>query len=827
MQFTEEEISQHAFPAVIDAGRKLLVRKAVKRLQIVADDVVASVEGDGLYHVVITRVSQKKLHYACNCGFAYGGACEHAVAVMLSVNERPALQTGLDLGAHRTSASELAPLPAIETRVVSDKPVGRLYLNEHDGRLLIDLRFAYDEGRVEFKRGDFERERLAPLADNTVVRIVRSRGREDEMVARLFESGLVQYQAGIFTPRDDARVWVLEMLPCCANAGFEIYGREQLTAMRTREAPPHLGVRVSAGTGILSCDIALSFNGVAAPLSALIAAARAQSRYVRLSDGSTGVLPEEWLEKLAAILDSCDDTPADGDRLTLRPSQAALAEMLLEFAGPAGNGPGLSGRKQAPAAFTGIREQPLPAGFGADLRPYQRAGYDWLYFLREQGIGGCLADDMGLGKTVMALALLYNEKRQQRNNRTSLVVAPASLLFNWQREALRFAPGLLVMTWHGDGRRRYRADDMSMADIVLTSYGTLLRDGEMFAARRFNWVVLDESQVIKNPLARISRVARSLVADQRLALSGTPIENNLSELWSIFTFLNPGMLGPYRHFCTHFAWPIERERNAAASQVLQRLIRPCMLRRTKPQVASDLPPKTETTLYAELLPRQKMVYDITRDAYRARIAAAMDRDGIERSRLQILEGLLRLRQVCCHPLLMDAAFAGESGKFRLLDACLDDIVAGGHKVLLFSQFVKALQLVRGRLTARGMRTELLTGATVDRAAVVDRFQNDPAIPVFLISLKAGGVGLNLTSADYVVHLDPWWNPAAETQAADRAWRIGQTRPVFVYKMITRGSIEERIAELQESKRELIDWIIRPEATLFKHLTKEDVAGLFR
>ncbi|MBD3314969.1 MAG: serine/threonine protein kinase, partial [Chitinivibrionales bacterium] len=405
------------------------------------------------------------------------------------------------------------------------------------------------------------------------------------------------------------------------------------------------------------------------------------------------------------------------------------------------------------------------------------------------------------------------------------VVVPTSLLFNWEREAGKFVPDLSILTYHGPGRHRYNTV-LHMADLVLTTYGSLLRDREHLKNVRFHVMMLDEAQAIKNPSSGVARAVRSINARQRIALSGTPVENNLTELWSAFAFVSPGLLGSYSTFSSFYARPIERENCEERAEILRRLTYPFILRRTKEQVATELPPKTETVLYADMLPRQRTLYEVTRELYHGQIAGMIDKEGMEKASMQVLAGLLRLRQISCHPLLADENFEGDSGKFRLLDESLEEIIGGGHRVLVFSQFVRALELLSDRLRRRGIASELLTGKTRNRARVVDTFQNNPSIPVFLISLKAGGVGLNLTSADYVIHLDPWWNPAAEKQASDRAYRIGQKRRVFVYKMITKGSVEERVLALQERKQALIRSVITTESGFFKKLSPEEVLGLF-
>ena len=366
-------------------------------------------------------------------------------------------------------------------------------------------------------------------------------------------------------------------------------------------------------------------------------------------------------------------------------------------------------------------------------------------------------------------------------------------------------------------------------DIVLTTYGTMLRDIEFLRAYRFSYAILDESQAIKNPLAQSSKAARLLQADHRLCLTGTPVENNVYELWSQFAFLNPGLLGSLDSFKNEFAVAIERRNEASqtTAQTLRRLIYPFILRRTKEQVAPELPPRTERIIYTDLEPAQRKLYEQTRDEYRSLLLGLLrESQDISDIRFKILEGLLRLRQVCIHPCLVDPTYRGKSAKFEILLETLETLQAEGHKALIFSQFVQTLSLLRKEMEARSMSYVYLDGQTQNRQEQVDRFQNDPNVPFFLISLKAGGVGLNLTAADYVLHLDPWWNPAVEMQAADRAHRIGQDKPVFIYKFIARETVEEKIMQLQERKRELVEQLISAESGIFKSLTKEDVQVLF-
>jgi non-specific serine/threonine protein kinase len=430
-----------------------------------------------------------------------------------------------------------------------------------------------------------------------------------------------------------------------------------------------------------------------------------------------------------------------------------------------------------------------------------------------------------LGKTVQVLAYLESQREQTRIRNAALLVVPKSLITNWQRESQKFTPGLRFLEYLGMSRSR----DTSIFDeydIVLTTYGTMLRDVEILRGYRFSHIILDESQAIKNPLAKSARAARLLNGEHRIVMTGTPVENNTFELWSQFAFLNPGLLGNMEYFKREFANPIESGGDEEAAALLRKLIHPFILRRTKEQVAPELPPRTERVVYTDMAPAQKKVYTQTRDRYRAELLGLIESEGLDDARMKVLEGLLRLRQIAIHPALVDRQYKGEAPKFELLMETLETLQAENHKALIFSQFVETLKLVRRELEERRIKYVYLDGQSPNRQSRVDLFQGDPSYPFFLISLKAGGVGLNLTAADYVIHLDPWWNPAVEIQASDRAHRIGQDKPVFVYKIITRDTVEEKILQLQERKRALVKSIIATEASFFKSLTKDDVKSLF-
>ncbi len=481
---------------------------------------------------------------------------------------------------------------------------------------------------------------------------------------------------------------------------------------------------------------------------------------------------------------------------------------------------------RARARVTAPRSVEVPRGLCATLRPYQSEGVAFLQRLRESGVGGVLADEMGLGKTLQTIAHIWIEKSEGRLDAPALVVGPTTLVGNWSREIARFAPELRVVVLHGSDRHG-RWADAAKADVVVTTYPIVVRDEERFAELRFSTVVLDEAQTIKNARSQARRALARVVADNRVCLTGTPVENHLGELWSIFDWLAPGLLGDQLAFRRFWRQPIEDQRDAERLAALREAVAPYVLRRLKRDVAKELPPKTELAVPVELGGKQRDLYESIRVAAHADVRKAIHAKGVAASAVTILSALTKLRQVCCDPRLvaMDAARSvNESAKLEAFMQLIGQQLAGGHRVLVFSQFTSMLALVGEALHARGVSQLTLTGATRDRQRVVDAFEAGKA-DVFLISLKAGGTGLNLTSADTVVHYDPWWNPAAQAQATDRAYRIGQRRPVFVHSLYVAGSVEERVLLLQQKKRWLSMSLLGdegPETSLSEH----DVDALF-
>ena len=473
-----------------------------------------------------------------------------------------------------------------------------------------------------------------------------------------------------------------------------------------------------------------------------------------------------------------------------------------------------------------------PQGLQVQLRPYQLEGLAWLQYLREQGLGGILADDMGLGKTAQALAHVLAEKEAGRLKRPALVVLPTSLLFNWQAEAARMAPGLRVLALHGADRAK-RYPHIADHDLVLTTYPLLWRDVDALAAQPFHLLILDEAQMVKNAGSRSARALRKLQAPHLLCLTGTPLENHLGELWAQFDFLMPGFLGDVRSFNARWRKPIEENGETLRAQLLSQRVRPFILRRRKQDVATELPPRTETILRVQLQGRQRELYEAVRTTADKQVRRALERQGFEGSQIAILDALLKLRQVCCDPRLVKGttktAHTMERAKLELLADLLPALVDEGRRVLVFSQFTEMLALAAEMLDTLALPYLTLTGQTPprERGAVVKRFQaqDETSAPILLASLKAGGVGLNLTAADTVIHLDPWWNPAVEEQATARAHRIGQDQPVFVYKLVVEGSIEERMLELQERKAALAHGVLGHDAEGAVKFSEADLHAL--
>jgi superfamily II DNA or RNA helicase len=554
--------------------------------------------------------------------------------------------------------------------------------------------------------------------------------------------------------------------------------------------------------------------------------------YANLPDGRLLPLPSERLAPilrgLLELIGPRGDRIVDG-RVKLHRAEAAA---LAGFADLAGVAWAASAERLLDLGKTLRRGKALapvkpPANFKASLRDYQLDGLAWLDFLRDAGFGGVLADDMGLGKTVQGLAFLAREKAAGRLDKPALILAPTSVLPNWQAEAERFAPNLTVLALRGLDRHAL-FDQIPTADIVLTTYPLLARDHAVLLSQEFHVAMLDEAQAIKNPKANVAVLAHQIKARHRFALTGTPLENNLGEVWSLFEFLSPGLLGDESTFKRTFRTPIEKHGDQAAQGFLSRRLKPFMLRRTKQEVAKELPPKTEIVERIQLEGAQRDLYETVRVLMEKRVREEIDKKGLAKSHIIFLDALLKLRQICCDPRLlkMDAARkVKQSAKLERLMELVPEMVAEGRRILIFSQFTSMLDLIEAELNREKIGYVRLTGQTTDRSVPVKAFQTGK-VPVFLLSLKAGGTGLNLTAADTVIHYDPWWNPAVENQATDRAYRIGQDKPVFVHKLIVEDGIEDAIELLKAKKAALANALFEGSSKAPMQLTEADIAALF-
>jgi len=573
-------------------------------------------------------------------------------------------------------------------------------------------------------------------------------------------------------------------------------------------------MNISTSTDWFDLRMSASFGEAQASQPELMAALEAKNGLVKLPDGSVGMVPQEWLARLASLcqLGTQFGQKTEDGTLRFNSSQGLMLNAVLSEEPLLKADRGFLSFQKKIRKFEGVKPSKAPKGFRGKLRNYQKEGLAWLDFIEEFGTGGILADDMGLGKTIQLLAFLQGRKK---SNLPSLVVAPKSLVFNWMDEALRFVPGLRVVSYSGAGRTK-GFKEIAKADLVVTTYGTLRTDIEKLKEIQFDVAIIDEAQAIKNPVSQAALACKMLKAKHRLALTGTPIENSLGDLFSILEFTSPGLLGLSR----------EKEMGDDTRSLLARMLRPFVLRRTKEKVLKELPEKTEQVLFCEMSAVERQVYATLRDHYRASLAGQIEKSGLSRSKIHVLEALLRLRQAACHPGLVNPELKSESSAklSQLLDS-IQEAIQEGHKALIFSQFTSLLDIVRVDLERAGITYEYLDGSTVDRKKPVERFQTDPKCPVFLISLKAGGTGLNLTAADYVFILDPWWNPAVEAQAIGRAHRLGQTQKVFTYRMIARGTVEEKILDLQKSKRELAESIISEDKDFLRKLSYEDLQQL--
>ncbi len=706
------------------------------------------------------------------------------------------------------------------------QPDIRLMLQEKGEYLLFQPIFSYKG--FETKAGD--KETLIIPDGDKILRIHRNNEVEDSFMQKLqnLHSGFITKQENGSLVLKGAEVlrnnWFFLFVDAMKEMKIPVHGFEALKNFRFNTAKPTTQIHVSSGLDWFDAKVEIEFGEQRVGIAEIKQALADKRSFVQLNDGTLGILPDEWLKKYALLFKVGDGRT---DKLRLSKYHMSVIDDLYENRDEVELSFALDEKYERLREFKNIPETPAPSDLEPILRPYQLAGYRWLNYLNEVGWGGILADDMGLGKTIQALTMLDYYKKIN-NGITAIVICPTTLIYNWQNEIKKFTPTLTAHIHHGSSRSR-NADELKTANIIITTYGTLRSDIQLLLKIHFDYVVLDESQAIKNPSSKVTKAASLLHATNKLCMSGTPLQNNTFDIFAQMNFLNPGLLGTMEFFRNEFATPIDKFGDIEPKEHLRKLLYPFILRRTKEQVAKDLPEKTEQILFCEMEKEQRKIYDAYRNSYRDKIMGTIDQQGIGKSQLTILQGLMKLRQICDSPAILN-----EEDKFPNHSIKLDEITReiteniGDHKALIFSQFLGMLALIKQKLIEANIPFEYFDGSTsaVDREKAIQNFQNNAECRVFLISLKAGGVGLNLTAADYVYIVDPWWNPAVEQQAIDRTHRIGQTKNIFAYRMICIDTIEDKILQLQERKKILAKELIADDANFVKALSKQDVEYLF-
>lgn len=706
------------------------------------------------------------------------------------------------------------------------EPEVKLFLMEKGDYLVFQPSFSYKGYETKARDRD---EIIVPQGEKVII-VHRNREAEKNFIHKL------QNLHSNFIYNDEAASLALRGTDVLKNNWFflfvdamndmkvPVFGFEALKNFRFNTAKPQTKIFISSNTDWFDAKVDIIFGDQKVTVAEVKRALANKQQFVQLNDGTLGILPEEWLKKYSLLF-----RVGEGKTNSLKLSRYHLSvvdelyenrdenELVIQ----------LEEKYERLREFNRIKEIEPPEDLKHVLRPYQEAGFHWLNYLSEINWGGILADDMGLGKTVQALAILEYFKNEKKGLK-ALVVCPTTLIYNWENEIKKFTPKLSYRIHHGAARTRIKEEFMDH-DITITTYGTLRSDIKLLMGVEFDYVILDESQAIKNPSSKVTKAASLLNAKHRLCMSGTPLQNNTFDIFAQMNFLNPGMLGTMEFFRQEFAMPIDKFGEEDRKDHLKKILYPFILRRTKEQVARDLPEKQEMILFCEMEGEQRKIYDAYRNDYRDKILGTIQEQGIQRSQLTILQGLMKLRQICDSPAIMNEPekFENHSIKLEELAREISENISN-HKALIFSQFLGMLSLIKEKLHEQGVKYEYFDGSTSapDREKAIQSFQNDESIRVFLISLKAGGVGLNLTAADYVYIVDPWWNPAVEQQAIDRTHRIGQTKNIFAYRMICKDTIEDKIIQLQEKKRLLAKELIADDTTFVKSLTKEDVEYLF-
>jgi non-specific serine/threonine protein kinase len=703
-----------------------------------------------------------------------------------------------------------------------------VYISEQNNYFMIKPMFRYGQTEVEISAENH----ISVEDQGKLVYMKRNKAHEQVFIDWInelhphlrkpeYESHFALHGKYVFSQN-----WFFQFFDKMKEADVDVFGYENLKNFRINKSKPNTSVHISSNLDWFDTEIEVNFDGLGVDVSDIQKALSLKQNYVALGDGSIGILPEEWLKKFSLLFKMAD---TQGKKLRVSKFNFSVIDEMMDLISDQDIIKELDEKKKLllnenPESHSDIA---IPEEINAVLRPYQVAGFQWLAYLEKVKWGGLLADDMGLGKTVQTLTFLQYYKTKNQGIH-ALVICPTSLLYNWENEIRKFAPQLTYLIHHGSSRT-LKYTELSGYDIIISTYGTLRSDAELFAKNEVDYIVLDESQTIKNPNSKVAKAAQFIPARNRIALSGTPMQNNTFDLYSQMNFLNPGMLGNKEFFKEQFAKPVDKFQDQETKDHLRKLVYPFMLRRTKEQVADDLPDKTDITLYCEMGPQQRAIYEAYKNMYRSRILGSIEQQGIEKSQFAILQGLMKLRQICDSPAILrdEQKFDNHSAKLDELTRELEENT-GEHKVLIFSQFLGMLALIREKLKQHQIPFQYFDGSytAIQREQAINEFQNNQACRVFLISLKAGGMGLNLTAADYVYIVDPWWNPAVEQQAIDRTHRIGQTKNIFAYRMICKDTVEEKIMLLKEKKNSLVKDIISKDQHMIKQLTRDDVSYLF-
>ncbi|HLL41853.1 MAG TPA: SNF2-related protein, partial [Segetibacter sp.] len=719
--------------------------------------------------------------------------------------------------------------PSLKLKSIQVTPKPQVLLKEFNTQyLMLQPQFVYDELTVDYESNP--RDILQTLPDQSWLVMLRDTAKEKaffENLRLLHHLFARQKQNDFFyLPFDDVmkKNWFINTVRQLQENDIPVLGMQDLKKFRYNTNKPKWEMKAGNGIDWFDLSIEVSFGDQVVPLKEVRKALISKQNIVLLGDGTIGVLPEEWLQQYGLML-KIGDEQKDG-KIRLSKLHYTLIDELHGQIDDEQVLKEINYKKQRLQNLDNVKTVKVSNQIHATLRPYQQSGFQWMQTLDELGWGGCLADDMGLGKTLQAITFLQYLKEKYAGS-THLVICPTSLVYNWESELKKFAPSLSYHIYYGSSRQ-FSNEHFEDYDIIITSYGIIRNDLEQLLQFQWHYVILDESQTIKNPDALTTKAVQLLKSKNRLILSGTPVQNNTYDLYSQFNFINPGLLGN-REFYKDFANGIDKYNDTEKAAQLRRIVYPFMLRRTKEQVATDLPDKTEMVLWCEMHKEQRVVYDDYKNHYRTTLLKKIEEVGMAKAGMYILEGLLRLRQICDSPQLVKSEDV-TTNKSVKIDELMREIKenTGQHKLLVFSQFTEMLQLIKERMEQEVVQYAYLDGSTSakNRKQAVDDFQNNADIKVFLISLKAGGVGLNLTAADYIYLVDPWWNPAVEQQAIDRTHRIGQKNKIFAYKMICKNTIEEKIIELQQRKKQIANELVTEDAGFIKKLSKDDIAFLF-